>query len=369
MKLIRDVYIFLLIIFVLTATAGKAQPRGDCRTATNYYTKRIVRLYEARELDSIDIYIKRWDERCEEIEELQRLKMLWSIKNDEFNEDIYNYKIINHLIEYREKVLMEQDPSSLSDFEREYRKYIYSNEQFNKFTKTLASEMIEERSDDSIASMFTQYYANQFDSFFEKIKKPEIRDSKLYKYYKYYLKELRSRRESYVAAIAGYWLPGKKIALYGNHPSLGFCLGFKTNKNTSQLTTILRFIKGSDFLYFQNGQLNRSHFVRSFLIALEQRRDIKRSKNSEYNIGFGIGIEHFSVSLPFPERPLDHLQSFMLNIEFGYRYFKTQNHSRFSDIQLVANRYGSGEYSITVRFTYGFNLNNKKNELMEFLKY
>lgn len=364
---------FVLLGILSDVTMCRAQNMSDCYSATNYFSKKITKLFYHSLPDSIENYIIEWDQSCESKEELTRLKFLWAIKTNTFNENIYDQFVISHLIEYREKVRIEQDLDHLTAYQKAFKKYTYSNHQFNQFTQSLAANLHDNISPDNrIQHMVATFYNNEFDSFFVELKRPENRDSQLYSYYQYYLEDLRNSYEQFITVGAGYWIPADSYSLFGQHPFAGFTFGFKTDKNTFQVTTNFRFKKGDLFYTLQGSEFVESHYMRSIMLALEQRRDIHQLKNYAINAGFGFGMEHFVIRLQSPNAS-DDTQSFFINLGFGFRYYWAQNHSNFSDIQFVFNRYKSSfsnaDYSFSARLSFGLNLNKRKNELMKLLAY
>ena len=82
------------------------------------------------------------------------------------------------------------------------------------------------------------------------------------------------------------------------------------------------------------------------------------------------------IYLPYDDEPVYHSQSFLTNINLGYKNYISQNNSNFYNFQLTFNRYGFSlkpdrkkEYSIVFQISLGFSLSKNKNEKMKFLNY
>lgn len=368
-------FMSILTLLFLIQSNLIAQVKYNCNELNKRNTNIIPQLFEAGKIDSINSLIKEWLIICDDSEEAVRLNVLMSIYNNTFDEDIYDHRIMKYLVEYRDKISMENNIKNLNPVDRESMKYIFSNSRFNRFSQKLAAESMKKCRLNSVAHLLASFYHGAFDSTILKLKQPAYHNSRLYSYSRYYREEIRNSYEQYILLTSGYWFPTGKINAFGTHPVLGLSFGYKKNMYSIQLNSAIRFLRSNEkFLIFQRYDWQESNFLRSLVVSLDIRRDLLRFKSGEINLGLGFGEEYFTFSLPFKDQGNDTEAALFLNFSCGYKFYWSRDYSSFSEVQFLFNRYFTvfgeeGPLSYTFRLTFGLNLNEKKNKLMKYLHY
>lgn len=371
----RHSVLLIGMILFLFLMQSKTMSQTNCNEITKRNTQVIPELFSQGKSDSVAALVRKWNIICDDCEEAVRLNILMAVYNHTFNEDMIDQRIMNYLIEYRDKINYEKNICNLKSIDRERMKYFFSNPRFNRFSQELAAECMAGSRRNSVSYLLASFYHGDFDSAIVKLNRPAYHKSKLYSFYRYYREEVRDRYERYILLSAGYWFPAGKINAFRTHPVFGFSVGYQKNKYSFQLNSAIRFLRSDKkFLIFQRFNWQESNFLRSLVLSMDARKEIKRRSSSEMNLGLGVGVEYFNFSLPFKDQVTDTEASFFLTAGAAYKFYWSKDHSRFSEIQLKLNRYFSvfgeeGQYAFLLRLTFGLNLNERKSELLEYLYY
>jgi hypothetical protein len=312
------------------------KPIVNCETVYNNALEVIPQIYASNSIDSVVRAIGFWESVCGVTEPGQRMKILVAIRNRNFSELLYDSNIVRYIQSYRYLVrylASSGDHYELGRIDAERLK------SFNAFTESLALSLMEVADTSSLEYFFCRLYANQT-GMDEYPDHPKFSNSRLARFRENHTTRLKRVSRSHVSITAGIWMPTGNASLLGNHPELGFQLGFKKLKNRFDFGLAFRFIhSANNYQILRNGQLfNSKHFLGG-LAGLEYAREFHSRKNHFIEVIGGFGADGFDVwnSDKDDAEIMKPLSIWSFNVNGGFQYnlmmkpttylsFRTQYH-------------------------------------------
>ena len=354
----------------------------NCRDIAFNSTELITDYYHKGQIDSVEIILKYWEEKCGESEPIMRTKILLSIENDEFSESIYDSTIVNSILNYANRINAE-NPDNMYNYYSYYFGYVPIKSDYDNFTKEFAEKISNEQNENSLELFFCKLYSNEFKQPIKELKEnPAYDNSKVRSYYNKEIEKYIYKPDFHISVLSGIWIPTGNLTLLGNHPILGFQMGMRKKKMTYNITMAFKFLKSeNDYFILKNGEIDTTNHFFGGYVGVDLDREIYKNKKSQFDLLAGIAYDGFdAIKTNTNDDNTDNdkshsINSLNLNIGFGYKYFikrdwyiSLQGKYNFVNYKNNGGTDFSGN-SITVTILTGGFMNNLKSSNLNALKY
>lgn len=303
----------LLLALILIASTVFAQDEADplhklltresifkCSDYAYNASMLIPQYYENGDLDSIMIVLKYWEDKCGQTDRILRAKILMTIRNNEFSEDIYDDDVIYFAIRGRRIMerRMEYGYNAWSDPE-------HVDDNFDKFIKKLAQEVCALNHEGTIEYLWGQYFSNEFNYFFNELKKTQYNGTKLRRIYLETIDTYKYNRggQSHYAVPFGMWHPIGNLSLVGDHPDLGLEYGKRNGKNQLDMSIYVRFLDADQIYYVsrEDGVVDSTDDFVDFYIGFDYSRFLSRLGPIELWAVAGLAYEGMTTVDDLPK--------------------------------------------------------------------
>ncbi len=273
--------------------------------------------YKKGNKDTLQAILKFWEDRCDIFEALIRCKIVLSIDDGTFSENLYDDRIISALYQYRR---------SLSYVEySNYQSYSLSGN-LNKFTNNLSVGLLALRKDLSpVERFFLLWYSDDFNNALKMLDSDELNGTKLQEIYLKMKKEDEHTGHWHWDIMAGIWIPNGNLDVVGPHPFLGFRFGVRYPKLTVDLALGFKFITSPNtYQVSKAGTVwDTDHFFGGYAGIDAAYKLFSAGKNRFDMIG-GIawdGFDALSVDKDGSDDKITKsINSLNLNIGLGYKF-------------------------------------------------
>jgi len=342
----------------------------NCVDITLNSSQLIPDFYYENKMDSLVIVLNYWERKCGLCEPIMRIKILLSIYDDNFNENIYDENVIDYILAYNTEIYY--SPWS----ENAYLNYV--DESFNAFTHILASDLLKNNEEENLPTLFQKYYLQDNYPIFKELKSDLYNDTYLKRYYQNALAKTLDLGESNLGIITGYWIPTGKNKLLGNHPLLGFQVGLIRFRYMYNLTFAFRFLESKEKyqIRYKGDLIETSHFLSGY-IGIDAGRELYRSLRHKMDLLGGIAFDGFDTIKSSKEKKGKSINSLNLNLGIGYKFYLADYGVKNIGIQI---RYNFVNYknangtdlsgnTISLRLIYGFTGNRHKYSRLKTFHY
>jgi hypothetical protein len=347
MHLLRKL-LYSSLLLLLTRTALHAQtvesqltkPILRCEDIRQNALAAIPRIYREQPIDSVIRAISFWEDKCQNSEELQRIKILVAIKNRHFSELLYDSNIVHYIDRFKEvKDLNSSSPPVWwYGYNPEDLKLLMA---YNAFTKELAHSLLPVVDTAKLESYFCYLYADTGNT--KKIlDKSSFKNTSLVKYYSQFQTVQRKQGRMHIAFIGGVWIPTGAATLLGNHPYIGLEYGGRDDKNRLVFTMNFKFVQSQNtYQIKRNDQLyDTDHFFGGYL-GLEYGRKIAGNNTHLLEATIGAGVDGFDVYNSYNEdseqmKPVS-IITYNFNGGVQYSFFYNKSKTAFFGLQAKYN--------------------------------
>ena len=324
----------LLIIVSITLNAQEdldklmSKRAPDCRDIAYNSTELIIDYYQKGEIDSVNIILKYWKDKCGESEPIIRTKILLSIENDKFTESMYDAKIVNYILSYEYRINTESPKDMYSHYSY-YFGFVPINGKYDKFTQELAEKIKSGQSENSLELYYCKLYSNELKEPIKELREnPAYDTSEVKSYYNNEVEKYIHKPDFLISALTGIWIPTGNLALLGNHPMIGFQMGMRKSKMTYNITMEIKFLKSeNDYFVLSEGHTDTTNYFFGGYIGLDIEREIYKYKKSQIDFLGGVAFDGFDAlkSNTYDNNPDNNeshsINSLNLNLGVGYKYF------------------------------------------------
>jgi hypothetical protein len=137
--------------------------------------------------------------------------------------------------------------------------------------------------------------------------------------------EYLNYQEMHMSWLTGIWIPTGDIEVLGNHPDMGFQIGYKKNKMSYDMTLTFKWGDTPTPYWARRTKSNNSReLTREFFggyFGFDVGRDLIVSKRHELQALFGLGFDGFDVFADNGSMPVESVASYNFNFGLGYRYY------------------------------------------------
>ncbi len=302
----------------------------NCENIANNSTHLIMKYCNMQNYDSAKLILNFWQSKCGNSEPIIRTKILFSIKEKSFNEQLYDTTIVDFVLNYMKRI--EADSLEyIYNYDKFYWGYTPINGNYDKFTQKLANDLLTTQNENSLEQLFCKFYSNI-------LKNPisEIQSTTKYnktKLKSYYIKKINKYINKpdihiHIGVFAGVWIPTGNAKLLGNHPSWGFQGGCKYKKMTYDITFALKSLNSrNDYIILREGKLDTTNYFFGGYIGLDISRDLIKINQHQFDIVGGIAFDGFSSIYTNkqdnnPNNDKEHeIYSLNINLGLGYKYY------------------------------------------------
>lgn len=294
--------VFQLLAFIATSQSLEdrlSEAVISCETvSTNAQT--LILEYDSLESDSLAKVISLWQKECELSEEIERLKILRAIKMRSFNSEDYEDYIKYGLGKFRSRFseINQLRQKEIYERNRAYYSYVPFNGDLDKYTVSLAMDLIKHQEIGSDEYFMCLFLSKQFDLFYEEIEKVEISTLKSFHF------SWRDDLIIYDFVIAGGITNplGNLKDYFSTSPSFGLGIGFEKDNVRFEFGAVLTFnnsIKQLNFNFdgqnYKTGDLTETRINVVLLRAIE----LNRKYRAEPLVSMAFNILSTNIDDPY----------------------------------------------------------------------
>ena len=195
---------------------------------------------------------------------------------------------------------------------------------FYAFTSTWARLLLKGKQLDKNEKFICQVFTGEIDNPVKEVRKNPMMYSSFADILQENEKAQRSGFRRNYAFLAGIWIPMGDLTLLGNHPSFGFQLGARDNRNQLDLTIQFRFSNSANYYTIKRNDvfLNINNYFGGY-VGLDYTYYLVNKLNFDLGVLGGIGYDGFDItsSNNYDElKPLS-IGSFNANGGFKLNYY------------------------------------------------
>jgi hypothetical protein len=329
--------ILKLLVFLSLVSLTHAQEESEldrlmtrrtlrCEDVSYNSSLLVQKYFQDGKYDSVRVILDYWEQKCGLNEPLLRMRILSSIFEDTFSEDLYEESVISYLLRYKgstgEISRRVQDPSYL-DFwlwgSLSYR----IHPTFNEFTRKLARINLKKVQEGDVRYLLCKFYDHEFDFVFDELKSDRYNHTRLKRYYENEVEKTLSEADGHLGIIGGAWFPQGNTETLGVHPTVGFSLGFKKKRILYDLTLIFRFLDSSNrYTIEHKGSIIETKKFFGGYFGLDLGCEAYRDRRNEVDLVIGAGLDGFTAyKNRDDEKDVKDINSLNFNVGVGYRYY------------------------------------------------
>jgi hypothetical protein len=354
----------------------------NCEDIAYNCTQLIEKYYNSNKNDSLKLVLDYWEEKCGLSEPVLRIKILLSIKENNFTESLYDTTVFDYVKRYKDRIESVQ-PADSYNFYKVYFSYVQINGAFDKFTTRLANELLLNQNENKIEYLLCKLYAGYPNEFYKEIQNKDKYDGTRLKasYYKI-VNRYANRPEIHWSLSSGIWIPFDNAKTLGVHPLLGFEGGSKYMKFIYNLSINLKFAHtANEYLIRFEDSIRKTDYFFGGYIGFEVERELLKIRKNEIGLRVGIAYDGFStlqVNTNDKNQNNDKgksVNSLNLNAGLAYRYNFENNEYigikgkyNFVHYKNTGGTNLSGN-TVTIELVYGGFINYTKQYNLKAMKY
>jgi len=385
-KLLRG--IFLCFVLSQAAVAQGNQDiivkgeSDDCEIVAKHTTSWIMYFYSIKEYDSASMVLDNWEALCGTSEPIIRTRILFAIRNNTFSEDLYDSTIVDDMLNYMIRMDTSR-PSGMYNNYKAYFGYVPLRGDYDKFTQSVASELLERIFYDPAELLFAELYANVLPDAAKTLQKDTTYlNTSLRGYYYKRVDKYLKQPEVHIGFYTGMWIPFENAAWLGNHPLIGFQIGLRSRKMIYNLSLDLKFLKSkNEYTILRDGYTETTSTYAGIYFGADIEREVFNFGKNTINLLGGIGYDGFdSVKVNTEDDNPDNDKSHMIssmntNFGLGYRHiFKNKNYIGLQGKYHFVNYDNAGGTNfagncVTISVSLGGFVNEKKSYNLNELRY
>lgn len=310
---------YFLFIFCFFFIGSKAQnieeqmtkERPRCNDVYLNAMDLFPKLYRNKSFDSMHIALKIWQGSCGNISEIQCTYLLLAFEQSTFTIDSINSSTINLLEGYSQSYYYsKQNPVAIPAFQKS----------FYRFSSVWARLLLEQNLLDENEKFICKVFTGEITDPVQEIKDKKETYPHLAAIVKKKEEGERTGNRSNYALLSGLWLPTGDLGILGNHPSIGFQVGFKGSHDQVDFTLQFRFLNSANKYYVsQNGSLFESSSYFGGYLGVDYTYYLLSKIKYEFGLLAGMGYDGFDVSQS--ENHIASIGSFNANGGLKFNYF------------------------------------------------
>ena len=335
----------------------------------------IPKFYENNSKDSLHATIRFWEKLCGISEKSTRCKILLAIDERNFSESIYDYTILNYVVEYKNRSIQKGNY-----YGHNYIAYSNTPDTLNQFTVDLANKLLKRNDLKAIEKFYLRIYSNDFENTFTMLQTDEFNGTIIqdmyYKEVELYIKQV----VLHVDFMGGVWIPQDNLATVGSHPFFGFRAGVRYEDIIADVVLGFKFGKSPNVyqIHARDSIWDTDRFFGAYF-GFDFGLEMHRINNSSFDLIGGIaydGFDALKVDDPNTNAEIfESLGSLSLNIGLGYKYnldpwsyLGVDIKYNFVDIENPMGTDLSGNI-LTINLIYGLYGSEYNANKLEFLDY
>lgn len=269
------------------------KPIESCeRVTTN--SQKLLSTSKITEFDKISQILKNWEEKCGNVEPVQRAKLLFAIYNQTLLDTLAKQYIDHYLSKYSNRVQNSKKANYQEIFisDKTYYDYVPLNSEFDKWLEFIAVISMKKQDKGSHEYLLCVLFSGNLDLFYEEIKKPEYEKNHIVNALN--TKDSDSDFNNRYTLMVGRWIPLGRLQ---NIVQPGHQVGVKYGRYLYEYGGRI-FLEGEFLLNFMNSQQDfqiniedsiqnltpRINFILNFVI------NYKIASKPKYDIGSFIGL-------------------------------------------------------------------------------
>ncbi|WP_116125506.1 hypothetical protein [Lewinella sp. IMCC34183] len=308
-----------------SAPAPAAVPAYDCTTGAYVLSEAFREAYVSGDLDSARVVLQRWGELCGLREVTNRASLLMGLRsNDVFDID-YLAQQLTFLFEYRQRwQLAENGTTYAYDYNRPGYGFLPIGGAYDRFTRTAFDGL--GRTGNAQFDFLARAYGTEEAPGIAELGGEEFAGTALQETFLNYRDRALSLPEAHLAGMVGLWIPLGDAALLGNHPEIGFAVGWKKGRLNYDMQILFRFLKSADTYLARRGRDGATEETDKFFgghLGVTVGYDIWRHRTHEVQVIGGLGGDGFDALNETDDLDAASVISYAGVTGLGYRKYLT----------------------------------------------
>jgi hypothetical protein len=245
-----------------------------------------------------------WEARCGRSEPLTRMLILGSIWDDAFDEAIYDYGIIDALVDRYDPERKSATPELKQDFDA--------------FTSDFADQLLPHVAYRSLEAFFCLFYAGQTEEAWDLLKSGDLEETWLRYYHDEEMQRLgRSKGVANVMLTVGPWTPDGNMDFVGDKVLIGMTGGMRWPRWLLRVALEVRVGRSlQPYFVNEDGYRGRSDRFDAYYFGLEFGYIAWKPGRHAVDAFVGVGLDGVR---PFIDEDLV-LATYNASVGLGYRY-------------------------------------------------
>ncbi|MCL2040526.1 MAG: hypothetical protein FWG84_00620 [Bacteroidales bacterium] len=356
---------FIFIGLCLWASFSQGQENQrlvlTCEDVTENCATLFVHYYKAGNMDSVAIIMDYWEEKCGNIEQIQRARILCAIDQKRYNDAVLKAGILENVLDYKEKE-EENSVDSKKD-----------TDAFDIFTQQLADSIMNRYSKTGISYAWCEFYGKNPDRLFKRIQNREFDESTLAQEYFSEVDKLKINGFFHIAVLVGAWIPFGKMSEFGPHPEIGYSVGGGVARFNFDVSVGYRFVHTSETeIQYKDLPPIKADRFSGYFLGVDIGVSILRKRQHELLCVGGFGYESLNV---VSDKKIPAIESNYLNFGAGYRFHFQSNTYLGVQVKYNVVHYLSGSAfndsgnALLTRVSFGWTSRGKKARELSRLQY
>ena len=337
--------------------------------------------YEINEQDSLSYILQYWEEETGFMEPVRRAWILNQIARNSFEPDYLNHATVDDILDYMNRYETQKSDTShwiVPGYEKAEKKPYYISADFNRFTRSLALELLQysDLSDDEY--LICLFYSHQFDEFWRLFETGEAKQTTLYKQVQSYRKTFQ-KNDFHYGFFLGYWSPRRSLALLGNKVNVGGLIGLEWQRLICDVSLLFQFLNSENpyAVKYEDELFETTHYFR-FCFAVEPAFQLYDWGHTRVNLLGGIALDVLEVvpeeENPYSDEPIAVIGPNM-NLGIGIQHYLKRGYPYYIQYQLRYEFVGydthggtdlsEGE-ALSFRIGFFWDANRRKHELKKY---
>ncbi len=273
----------------------------------------LPKLYRQHAFDSMYSAVQIWKRACGNTQEIQCASLLLLMQQNNFTNTSLDSTIIDLLNNYA---------NSFGFFQRNMSQYFKGQRDFYKLSSIWAKLLMEQKALDENEKFFCGVFSGSIIDPLNEIKTHPEKSPQLAELLKQKNAAQRNGYRSNLAFLTGIWMPKNDLQMLGNHPSIGFQLGFRDVHNEFDFTLQFRFLQSANtYLVKRSNVLYDSRHYFGGYIGIDYTYYFVSKQQYDVGLLVGAGYDGFDVfSSEYNNNGLQPLSIGSFNANGGLKY-------------------------------------------------
>ena len=260
----------------------------DCNDVFLNAVNILPKLYRKNAFDSMYVALQIWKQACGNNQEVQCISLLLTMEQNRFTATALDKTVIDLLNNYSHSFIYFQNKITVQPD---------GQAEFYKLSSLWAKLLMEQKTLDENEKFICAVFTGAVTQPEKEIKNNPEKYPQLFALVTYKEAAQRKGLRSNVAFLAGIWMPDNDLKILGNHPSLGFQVGFRDVHFQVDFSLQFRFSQSAHpYFVKRNNVLYQSLHYFGGYIGIDYTLYLVSRQKYDVGVLVGAGYDGFDIS-------------------------------------------------------------------------